>query len=132
MPPTEATLLSAFLLPPAPLPAIITLKSFTKLFPTSQQSSPQIKALYRDLQQQRARLTDEVARNIVAEVKRGNAQRRAVIRARREAEKEEQDDEMDVETAVSLILNSCWETVMLIGRSCLDKALICRPQNRIL
>lgn len=100
MHPTEATLLSAFLLPPAPLPAIISLKSFTKLFPSSQQSSPQIKALYRDLQQQRARLTDAVTRNIVAEVKRGNAQRRAVVRARRQAEKEEQDDEVDVETAL--------------------------------
>jgi centromere-localized protein 2 len=104
MPPTEATLLSAFLLPPSPLPAIITLKSFTQLFPKSQQSSPHIKALYRDLQNQRARLTDAVAKNIVEEVKRGNAQRRAVLRARREAEKEEQDDEVDVETAVSLDL----------------------------
>jgi centromere-localized protein 2 len=102
MPPTEATLLSAFLLPPAPLPAIISLNSFTKLFPSSQQSSPQIKVLYRDFQQQRARLTDAVTRNIVAEVKRGNAQNRAVVRARREAEKEEQDDEVDVETAVGL------------------------------
>lgn len=71
MPPTEATLLSAFLLPPAPLPAIITLKSFTQLFPKSQQSSPHIKALYRDLQNQRARLTDAVAKNIVEEVKEG-------------------------------------------------------------
>jgi len=100
MPPTEATLLSAFLLPPVPLPAIISLKSFTKLFPSSQQSSPQIKALYRDLQQQRARLTDAVTRNIIAEVKRGSVQRRAVVRARRETEKEEQDDEVDVETAL--------------------------------
>ncbi|KAH8796541.1 Cnl2/NKP2 family protein-domain-containing protein [Hyaloscypha finlandica] len=100
MPPTEATLLSAFLLPPAPLPAIITLKSFTQLFPKSQQSSPQVKALYRDLQNQRARITDAVAKNIIAEVKRGNAQRRAVVRARREAEKEEQDDDVAVETAL--------------------------------
>ena len=45
-----------------------------------------------------------MAKNIVAEVKRGNAQRRAVVRARREAEKEEQDDEVDVETAVRLNL----------------------------
>tara|TARA_R110002060_G_scaffold62348_1_gene71740 strand:+ start:288 stop:602 length:315 start_codon:yes stop_codon:yes gene_type:complete len=101
MAPTEATILSTFLLSPAPLPTIITLKAFTELFPRSQQSSPQIKALYRDLQHQRARLTDAVTRNIGAEVKRGKAQRREVVRARREAEREEQDDEVDVERAVS-------------------------------
>lgn len=100
MAPTESTILSTFLLPPAPLPAIITLKAFAELFPRSQQSSPQVKALYRDLQQQRARLTDAVTRNIDGEVKRGNAQRRIVVRARREAEKEGQDDEADIENAV--------------------------------
>ncbi|KAE8452840.1 hypothetical protein EG329_013112 [Mollisiaceae sp. DMI_Dod_QoI] len=100
MAPTEATILSTFLLPPAPLPSIISLKAFTELFPRSQQSSPQVKALYRDLQQQRTRLTDAVAGNIAAEVKRGNAQRRVVVRARREAEKQDQDDEADVEHAL--------------------------------
>lgn len=100
MAPTESMILSTFLLPPTPLPAIITLKAFTELFPRSQQSSPQVKALYRDLQQQRTRLTDAVGRNIAAEVKRGDAQRRVVVRARREAEKEGQDDEADVENAV--------------------------------
>ena len=104
MAPTEATILTTFLLPPAPLPSIITLKAFTELFPKSQQSSPQVRALYRDLQHQRARLIDGVGRNIAAEIERGNAQRRAVVRARREAEKEEQDDEVDVETAVSRTL----------------------------
>ncbi|RDL39254.1 Uncharacterized protein BP5553_03594 [Venustampulla echinocandica] len=100
MAPTEATILSSFLLPPAPLPSLISLKAFTELFPRSQQASPQIKALYRDLQRQRARLTDAVARNIATEVKRGNAQRRAVVRARRRAENEEQDDEADIENAL--------------------------------
>jgi len=100
MAPTEATILTIFLLSPAPLPFIISLKAFTELFPKSQQSSPQVKALYRDLQYQRARLIDDVGRNIAAEIKRGNAQRRAVVRARREAEKEEQDDEVEVETAL--------------------------------
>lgn len=102
MAPTEETILSSFLLPPAPLPSLISLKAFTELFPRSQQGSPQIKALYRDLQRQRARLTDAVARNIAAEVKRGNAQRRVVVKARRRAEKEEQDDEADIENAVSI------------------------------
>jgi centromere-localized protein 2 len=130
MPPTEATLLSAFLLPPAPLPAIITLKSFTQLFPKSQQSSPQVKALYRDLQNQRARITDAVAKNIIAEVKRGNMQRRAVVRARREAEKEEQDDEVAVETAVSQA-GFMLKDVMLIGNSYSGRVLIYRFRTHI-
>ena len=113
MAPTEAALLSGFHLPPAPLPAIINLKAFTQLFPRSQQSSPQVKALYRDLQNQRARVTDAVGNNIVAEVKRGNAQKRAVVRARREAEKEEQDDEVDVETAVSPPLSNAKGKVLI-------------------
>ena len=100
MAPTEATILSTFLLTPAPLPSIITLKAFTELFPRAQQSSPQIRTLYIDLQHQRAQLTDAVARNIAAEIKRGNAQRRAVVRARRAAEREVHDDEVDVETEV--------------------------------
>ena len=101
MAPTEATILSTFLLPPAPLPSIISLKAFTGLFPRNQQSSPKIRTLYRDLQHHRAQLTDAVARNIAAEIKRGNAQRRIVVRIRRAAEREEQDEEVDVETAVS-------------------------------
>ena len=130
MAPTEAALLSGFLLPPAPLPAILTLKSFTQLFPKSQQSSPQVKALYRDLQNQRGRVTDAVGNNIVAEVKRGNAQRRAVVRARREAEKEEQDDEVDVENAVSLPTKPIrWQEAN--GNSYSDKAPIFRFRNLI-
>jgi len=100
MAPTETTILSTFLLPPAPLPAIISLKAFTELFPRAQQSSPQVRLLYRDLQHQRAQVTDAVAYNIAAEVKRGNAQRRAVVKARRTAEREEQDDEVDIESAL--------------------------------
>lgn len=101
MAPTEATILTNFLLPPALLPSIITLKAFIELFPRAQQSSPQIKVLYRDLQHQRARLADNVGRNIATELKRGNVERREVIRARRIAEREEPDDEVEVENAVS-------------------------------
>ncbi|TAQ83668.1 hypothetical protein B7494_g8009 [Chlorociboria aeruginascens] len=100
MAPTEATILSNFLLPPAPLTSIITLKAFTELFPRNQQSSPQIRLLYRDLQIQRSKLTDAIATNIEAEVKRGVAQRRAVVRGRRAGERQEQDDEADVENAL--------------------------------
>ncbi|KAG9232185.1 Cnl2/NKP2 family protein-domain-containing protein [Amylocarpus encephaloides] len=100
MAPTEATILSTFLLPPAHLPAIISLQAFTDLFPRSQQSSPQVKALYRDLQHQRARIVDAVTHNIASEVQRGNTQQRAVVRERRKAETEEQDDEVDIEYAL--------------------------------
>ena len=100
-PPTEETILTTFLIPPAPLPSIITLKTFTALFPRAQQSSPQIRSLYRDLQNQRAQLTDAIQQSIAVEVKRGNAQRRAVVKARRAAGRGNQDDETDVEFAVS-------------------------------
>ncbi|EON64572.1 hypothetical protein W97_03805 [Coniosporium apollinis CBS 100218] len=83
MAPTEASILSNFLLPPAPLPVIISLRQFTDLFPRSQQSNPQIPVLYRELQHQRAIDIDDVKRNIAAEVKRGEKQQREVIRARR-------------------------------------------------
>lgn len=103
MAPTEATILTNFLLPPAPLPSVLTLRKFTTFFPPSQASNPQIRLLYRDLQHQRALLTDGVAQNISNEVKRGNAQRRAVVKARREAERSEQDEdeEIHIENAVS-------------------------------
>lgn len=100
MAPTEATILSSFLLPPTPLPAIISLKGFMELFPRAQQSSLQVRLLYRHLQHQRAKLTDAVAHNIAAEVRRGYAQRRAVVKARISAEREEQDDEVDIENAL--------------------------------
>ena len=99
---TEHTILTDFLLPPAPLPALISLKAFTGLFPHSQQSSPEIKSLYRDLQHQRATIIDSITQNIVVEVKRGNVQCRAVVKARRAAERELQDDEADVEFAVNI------------------------------
>ncbi|KAJ9663613.1 hypothetical protein H2201_005574 [Coniosporium apollinis] len=83
MAPTEASILSNFLLPPAPLPVIVSLEQFTELFPRSQQSNPQIPVLYRELQHQRAIDIDDVKRNIAAEVRRGEKQQREVIRARR-------------------------------------------------
>jgi len=99
-PPTEQTILSTCLVPPAPLPAIISLKAFTALFPRGQQSSPQIRTLYRDLQHQRANLTDSITKNIAEEVKRGNAQRRAVAKARGSSGRGAQDDEVDIEQAL--------------------------------
>ncbi|KAI0025919.1 Cnl2/NKP2 family protein-domain-containing protein [Xylariomycetidae sp. FL0641] len=97
MAPTEATILRNYLLLPSRLPTILSLQEFTSLFPKSQQSSPQIRTLYRDLQQQRNAVVDNVAAHIDEEVNHGKALRRAVIRAKREAESEEQDDEIEIE-----------------------------------
>ncbi|KAI5925498.1 Cnl2/NKP2 family protein-domain-containing protein [Camillea tinctor] len=100
MAPTEAVILRNYLLLPSRLPAIISLQEFTSLFPKSQQSSPQIRTLYRDLQQQRNAIVDAVSTNIDTEVKQGKGLRRAVIKAKREAEREEQDDEIEIERAL--------------------------------
>ncbi|KXJ96409.1 Cnl2/NKP2 family protein-domain-containing protein [Microdochium bolleyi] len=101
MAPTEAAILENYLLLPARLPSIISLQEFTSLFPKSQQSSPQIRSLYRDLQQQRSALVDDVADSIEAEV-RGVSRtlRRELVRARAEAEHEERDDEIEIERAL--------------------------------
>ncbi|CAJ2511339.1 Uu.00g069640.m01.CDS01 [Anthostomella pinea] len=100
MAPSEATILRNYLLLPSRLPTIISLQEFTSFFPKSQQASPQIRALYRDLQQQRNALVDGVAANIDREVKSGKALRRAVIKAKREADVEELDDEVEIERAL--------------------------------
>ncbi|KAI1135391.1 Cnl2/NKP2 family protein-domain-containing protein [Hypoxylon sp. FL0543] len=93
----EATILRNYLLLPARLPTIISLPEFTSLFPKSLQSSPHIRSLYRDLQQQRNIVVDGVSQNIDAQIKQAKALRREVIKARREAELEEQDDEIEIE-----------------------------------
>ncbi|AEO71749.1 b9cc7c2f-3ac6-49df-87cb-7e09bdcfe99f [Thermothielavioides terrestris] len=97
MAPTEDTILRNYLLVPAQLPSIISLQEFVALFPRQLQSSPRIRSLYRDLQRQRNAVVDAVAEQIEHEVKQGKAMRRAVIRSRREAEANEQDDEIEIE-----------------------------------
>jgi centromere-localized protein 2 len=100
MAPSESTVLANYLLLPAELPAIVSLQEFTAFFPKSQQSSPLIRTLYRDLQHQRSMVVDTVKANIVSEVKKGAAMRREVAKARREAEMEDVDEEMQIERAV--------------------------------
>lgn len=100
MAPTESTILANYLLVPAQLPTIISLKEFTELFPRSLQSSPEVRRLYRDLQNQRNAVIDEVSANIDTEAKRGKVLRREVLRARREAQSQDIDDEIDIERAV--------------------------------
>ncbi|KAI1201886.1 Cnl2/NKP2 family protein-domain-containing protein [Nemania serpens] len=97
MAPTEATILRNYLLLPSRLPSIISLQEFTSLFPKSRQSSPQVRALYRDLQQQRNAVVDAVSASIDAEVKQAKALRRTMIRTMKESELEEQDDEIEIE-----------------------------------
>lgn len=105
MAPNEAAILQNYLLPPARLPAIVSLQDFASYFPKSQQSSPHIRALYRDLQQQRNAVVDVVTNNIDSEVKRGKTLRRGVAKARREAEPDDGiDDEIEIEKNVSPVL----------------------------
>lgn len=100
MAPTEITILANYLLVPAQLPVFISLKEFTELFPRAQQSSPQIRKLYRDLQMQRNGIIDHVASNIENEAKRGKEIRREIRRLKWNAENSEHDEEVDIERAV--------------------------------
>lgn len=102
MAPTEAAILNNFLLAPSQLPAIITPHDFVAFFPRPQQSSSQIKTLYRDLQTQRNAVVDTVAANIENEAKRSKGLRRAVVRARRQAESQDYDQEIEIERSVWL------------------------------
>ena len=102
MAPTEQIILRNYLLVPAQLPAIISLQEFVALFPRQLQSSPRIRTLYRDLQSQRNAVVDDVAGQVEQEAKHGKAMRRAVIRSKREAEEQEQDEEVEIERMVSL------------------------------
>jgi centromere-localized protein 2 len=83
MSPSETSILSNFLLPPAPLPMIITLAQFRKLFPRQTRNSPAVRALYAELAHQVSLGVDEVKRNIAAEVRRGVTLRREVRAAKR-------------------------------------------------
>ncbi|KAI0203129.1 Cnl2/NKP2 family protein-domain-containing protein [Astrocystis sublimbata] len=97
MAPTETTILRNYLLLPSRLPSIISLQEFASLFPKSQQSSPQVRALYRDLQQQRNAVVDAVEASIDGEARQANALRRTMVRTQRENEHEEQDNEIEIE-----------------------------------
>lgn len=101
MAPTEAEVLAAYLIRPASLDAIITYDAFAERFPASQRNNNQIRLLWQDLVAQRERLLDEVRANIENEAKRGQAMRREVLRAKKEAENEEPDGEVEMERAVS-------------------------------
>ncbi|KAL1983448.1 hypothetical protein VTN96DRAFT_10354 [Rasamsonia emersonii] len=81
MAPSEESILSNFLLSPASLPTIISLQKFTELFPKRLQSHPQIKVLYRELQELRSQDMDLVSENISKEVRRGAKQKADLLKA---------------------------------------------------
>ncbi|KAN0070557.1 Cnl2/NKP2 family domain containing protein [Elaphomyces granulatus] len=81
MAPSEESILTNFLLSPASLPTIISLQKFTELFPRRLQSHPQIRLLYRELQERRSQDMDLVRENIKAEVDRGGGQKAELRKA---------------------------------------------------
>lgn len=81
MAPTEESILSNFLLSPAPLPTVMSLQKFTELFPKRMRSHPQIRSLYRELQQLREQDMDLVNENIDQEIRRGEDQKAELRKA---------------------------------------------------
>lgn len=75
MAPSEASILSNFLLSPASLPTVISLQQFTELFPKRLRSHPHIRVLYRELQQMREQDMDLVNGNIDQELRHGENQK---------------------------------------------------------
>lgn len=106
MAPSESEILTSYLIQPSSLTSITTLDQFKALFPRALQSSPQVRSLYRDLQAQRNAVLDGVARDVADEVKRGSVMRKEAVRARREAERENGDPEMEMERAVRILFPS--------------------------
>jgi centromere-localized protein 2 len=98
----ETEILSSFLLSRAGLKDIISLRAFTELFPRDKRSNPQIKLLYRELQQLRERQVAQVRRKIQHEAIAGFNQRKAA--ARRKEKDARIDDENMVGIEVRLFL----------------------------
>lgn len=87
MPSHEATILSDFLLAPAALRDVLTLKQFTDIFPKAHRSSPAIKELYQELHRQRGQDIERVRQNIAEEVKRSRKLKRDCARERQHEER---------------------------------------------
>ncbi|ATY66022.1 Kinetochore subunit NKP2 [Cordyceps militaris CM01] len=99
--PTEAELLTSFLLDPARLPNIMTLEQFRALFPREVRAAPPVRSLFLDLAAQRGQAIDTVAAAIELEAQRGGpAIRRAVARQRREEVNWEVDGEVEMDRAL--------------------------------
>lgn len=81
MAPSEAYILSSFLLSPGPLPTVISLQQFTELFPKKLRSHPHVKTLYRELQEIRDQDLNVVNGNIDQETKDGEKQKEELRKA---------------------------------------------------
>jgi len=81
MAPSEAYILSSFLLSPGSLPTVISLQQFTELFPKRLRSHPHVKTLYRELQEIRDQDLNVVNGNIDHETKDGEKQKEELRKA---------------------------------------------------
>ncbi|OJJ44044.1 hypothetical protein ASPZODRAFT_135489, partial [Penicilliopsis zonata CBS 506.65] len=81
MAPSEESILCNFLLAPASLPTILSLQKFTELFPKRLRAHPQVKVLYRELQELREQDMDLVNKNIDQELQRGAKQKQELRKA---------------------------------------------------
>ncbi|KAJ5234214.1 uncharacterized protein N7469_003382 [Penicillium citrinum] len=101
MAPTEESILSNFLLSPAPLPTVLSLQKFTELFPKRLRGHPHIRTLYRELQQVREHDLDRINENIDEETQRGERQKAELRKASRasgvEAANADEQRELDVD-----------------------------------
>ncbi|KAJ6113942.1 hypothetical protein N7523_007259 [Penicillium sp. IBT 18751x] len=101
MAPSEESILSNFLLSPAPLPTVLSLQKFTEFFPKRLRNHPHIRILYRELQQVREHDMDRVNENIDRELKQGEQQkaelRKATLATEVEAATKDEQREMDVD-----------------------------------
>lgn len=75
MAPTEASILSSYLLNPASLPTIVSLEQFQELFPRQHRSNSSIRLLYKDLQFLRTVDVNVVEENINREAAIGERQK---------------------------------------------------------
>ena len=102
MAPSEESILSNFLLSPASLPSAMSLEQFTEMFPKRLRSNPQIRSLYRELQQLREQDMDLINQNIDQESKQGEQQKAELQNALKQAgvDGQSKDDqrEMDLDT----------------------------------
>ncbi|CAI7665853.1 unnamed protein product [Penicillium discolor] len=94
MPPSEESILSNFLLSPAPLPTVISLQKFTELFPKRLRAHPHIRTV-------REQDMDRVNESIDNEIKQGERQRaelrKAILATGVEASSSEEQREMDMD-----------------------------------
>lgn len=101
MAPSEESILSNFLLSPAPLPTVLSLQKFTELFPKRLRGHPHIRTLYRELQHVREHDMDRVNENIDKETQQGERQKAELRKARLatgvEAANADEQREIDVD-----------------------------------